>query len=150
MDSLAGKARAYAARTTCHACQTLCAATCCCATCHRWCLLANRCILANLCLVANLWHLANLSKVSTSSVVDLVASSHCRRFAGLTMTSIVARSRRLAASAPRLGCSNLLGLGCQRLPASLCSNILGLGALRVLATAKLLVDSRILASMYLC
>ena len=66
------------------------------------------------------------------------------------MTSIVARSHRLAASAPRLGCSNIIGLGCQRLHASLRSNVLGLCARRVLATAKLLVDSRILASMYLC
>ena len=154
VGGLAGKAQAsYAARTTCHAFQSLCAATCCWATCQRWCLLANRCILASLCLVANLCLLANLSKVSTSSVVDgldLVASSRYRRFAGLTMTSLVARSRRLAASARRLA-------GAPRLPASLCSNLLGdlrlvacsnrLGALRILASAKLLVDSRILASM---
>ena len=70
---------------------------------------------------------------------------HCRRSARLTMTIGCSNLHILGH-----GCSNLLGLGCQRLHASLCSNVLGLCARRVLATAKLLVDSRILASMYLC
>ena len=158
-DGLVGKVRAsHAARATCQPLPSLSATTCCCATSHLWCLVANRCLLANLCTVDNLCLLANLSKVSTSTTVsvvdglDLVANSRYRRFAYLTMTSLFARSLRLAASARRLA-------GALRLPASLCSNFLGdlrlvacsnrLGALRIVACANLLVALRIVASIVL-
>ena len=68
------------------------------------------------------------------------------------MTSLFARSLRLAASSRRLA-------GALRLPASLCSNFLGdlrlaacsnrLGARRIVACANLLVALRIVASIVL-